>query len=736
MQKPLHSALVIVLLLVAVTVHGQGRADAYVREGDRYFQQLAYARAVSSYTLAAEMGAVNEHVTKRLAESHMFLGNTAEAERWYAVVVKFLNREPRDLYNYAEALKSNGRYEEAEEWMDRYLATKNDGGSVARSNISGFARKYMKDQERFTVKALSVNTPYSDFGAAWLGPDRVVFASARNVSVGVERKAAMNDQPFLDLFTASVKADGGLADVRLLQGAVNTKLHEGPASTNATGNELWFTRNSFYKGRSQRSQQGLTRLGIYKATAQDGGFGSVEEFLYNNSEVSIGHPSISPDGQRLFFVSDMPGGNGGTDIFVCRKVDGRWGEPENLGPTINTPQNEVFPFIATDGTLYFSSTGNPGLGGLDIYAAKPKGSSGFLNPMNVGAPVNGPKDDFGFVIDPTGKRGFFSSNRPGGVGDDDIYAFVMHRPVEEQFLVTGTVIDDEYEIPVIAAEVLLYDDLGGLRDTIFSDHRGEFAFPVEPNRVYRLVAKLKGRYDGERFFSTERVEQQQIMTRDIHLVADAGIWLRGAVRQKDKMGFIEGMTISVVNLSSFFSESQITDEGGGFRFRLQNNEEFEVLFEKPGYFSQSLPVSTIGMRQGILDLGQVRDLEFEPVQLGVAIPFRHIRWSSGSAVLDRSAQLELDAVAERLMVNPEVTIEIGVHSDLRSDATQAGRLTQKQADAIAAYLITKGAAKERIKAKGYGTTQPLNHCIQGVACSEEEHAVNRRNEYKVTGLTQ
>jgi hypothetical protein len=731
----LHSVSVIFLLLVAGSVEGQGRADAYVREGDRHFQQMAYARAVASYTMAAELGAVNEHVTKRLAETHMLLGNTSEAERWYAVVVKFLNREPRDLYNYAEALKSNGRYEEAEEWMDRYLATGSDGTSTARSNISGFARKYMKDQERFTVKTLGVNSPYSDFGATWLGKDQVVFASARNVRTGVERMAAINDQPFLDLFVADVNTEGGLGEVRELEGAVNTKLHEGPASASSSGDELWFTRNSFFHGRSQRSHQGLTRLGIYKATREDGEFGNVEEFLFNNSEVSIGHPSLSADGQRLFFVSDMPGGNGGSDIYFCRKVDGRWGEPENLGPTINTSQNEVFPFIAADGTLYFSSNGHPGLGGLDILAAKPKGASGFGNPMNVGAPVNGPKDDFSFVIDPVGKRGFFSSNRPGGEGDDDMYAFVMHRPLDEQFLVTGTVIDDEYEIPVIAAEVMLYDDSGVLRDTAFSDHRGEFAFPVEPNKVYRLVAKLKGRYDGERFFSTERVEQQQIMTRDIHLVADAGIWLRGAVRQKDKLGFLEGMTVSVVNLSSFYSESQVTDEGGGFRFRLQNNEEYEVLFEKPGYFSQSVPVSTIGMKQGILDLGEVRDLEFEPIQLGVAVPFRHIRWSSGSSALDRTAHLELDALAERLMVNPDVTIEIGVHSDQRAEATEAGRLSQKQADAIAAYLITKGVGKERVKARGYGTTQPLNHCMKGVACSEEEHAVNRRNEYKVTGLT-
>ena len=723
--------LLMLLPIVAVPAWAQGNADPYVREADRHYQQMAYARAATLYRTATELGAVNEHVTKRLAECSMRIGDTVEAERWYAVVVKFLNREPIDLYNYAEALKSNGRYEEAEVWMDRYLALTQAEGNARRSNVTGFARKFQLDQDRFTVRTTSVNTPYSDFGTAWLGQGRVVFSSSRNEPVMVERQAAWNGQPFLDLYTAEVTANGDLLNAQPLTGSVNTKFHEGPATASTNGATLWFTRNNYFKGRSRKSQQGVSRLGLYRATLGNNGYGSEEQFLFNNSEVSIAHPALSADGKRLYFASDMPGGFGGTDIYVCMDQAGQWGEPQNLGPAINTAHNESFPFVAADGSLYFASNGHPGLGGMDIYMAA-KGAEGeFASALNLGAPINGTKDDMAFIIDASGKRGFFSSNRPGGKGDDDIYAFEMLATLEERFLCTGVVIDDEYETPVSDVEVQLLTMEGELITATRTDAKGEYTFSVRKDMVYRIVATMQGRYEGEQHLSTEDIERQQIVTRDIHLVTDAGVWLRGALREKGKFGFVQGATITWVNLETFQTETEITGEGGDIDMRLQSNEEYEVIIEKVGFFSMSIPVSTIGMKQGIIDLNDTRVLELEEIVPDRPVAFRYIRWAENSVQLDPQARAELDQLAERLKANPGVTVEIGVHSDARGDGEAQIKLTQRRADAIMEHLRSKGVARDHMRARGFGATRLLNHCAPGVQCTEAEHAVNRRNEWTV-----
>lgn len=721
-------------LLLLGTTAAQGNADPYIKEGDRFFEQMAYARAIESYTAATELGAVNEHVTKRLAECYMRTGQSDQAERWYAMVVKFLNREPQEMYFYAEALKSNGKYAEAEEWMDRYLAATATEGGPRRSNIHGFARNFLATPDRFIVRPTGINSSYSDFGATWLGTDKVIFSSARNVTTGVERRSAWNDQPFLDLFEASVTQNGDLTGVRRLEGAVNTKLHEGPATASASGDVLWFTRNNYYNGRSQKSSGGISRLAIFKAYAQQGSWGRVEQFLYNNSEISVGHPALSNDGKRLFFVSDMPGGYGGTDLYMCMDQGGQWGEPVNMGSIINTPQNESFPFVGVDGTLYFSSNGHPGLGGLDILAAKYLGLDEFAPPMNLGAPVNGTHDDFAFIIDGANKRGFFSSNRTGGAGDDDIYAFEMLAPLQQNYLVTGLVIDDDNGSPLFDLEVKLLDKKGIVLASTMTDSRGEYTFPVEKDKEYQVKAEMKGRYPGIQHVSTDRIELQQILSRDIHLVASAGIWLRGTIRHMDAPGFVDGVTVTVVNLSSFFSESFITGEGGDFSLRMQSNEEFEVLLEKPGYYSMSIPVSTIGMREGIIDLNEVRDLSFEPLNVGSPVLMKYVRWARNEHKLDPIARTELDGLAERMNVNPGIKVEVGVHSDSR-DGAEAAKLDQKRADAIVEYLITKGVARDRLVAKGHGISKLKNHCAPGVTCSEAEHAANRRVEYTVLEVT-
>ncbi len=723
-----HLLLLLAFMARSVPASAQGNAEAHTRMADRFYQRMAYAQAKEEYQMAAELGAVNEHVVKRLADCSMKLGDTEEGEIWYAQVVKYLNREPLDIYMYAQALKGNGKYAEAEEWMDRYLAmAQNEDGST-KSNIVDFAKKFNSSRDRFTVTRVTANSPKDDMAATWDGIDRVIFSSSRDTAVGMQWRSAWNDQPFLDLYSANRQPDGDLIGAKRVEGTVNSKLHEGPAVVAPDGS-LWYTRTN-----ASKSKNGIHRLSILHAERDGNGWKGEDPFLYNNPECSVGHPAISSDGKWFYFVSDMPGGYGGTDMYVCENRGGQWGEPRNLGPGVNTPRNELFPFIADDGTLYFSSMGLPGLGGLDVFGSKRGPRGDFAFSVNVGAPVNGPKDDFAFVIDKNNSAGYFTSDRPGGVGGDDIYAFTMHYPLEQRFLCTGTVIDDDNAMPVADAELVLLDDAGAVVETTRSDAEGRYAFPVEENKEYAVKARMPGHYDGLVHLSTENIGKEQIMARDVHLVPDAGIWLRGTVRYEDKIGFVEGVSVSVVNLSSFFSEVHTTDAGGDFLFRMQPNEQFEVVLEKPDYFSISVPLTTSGVQRGVMDLGEVKELKLEQLIIGRAHPLKYVAWSDEKNTLSPTAKAELDQLADRMQVNPSLNIEVGVHADTRKPADAALKLTQARAKVIDAYLHTKGIPKDRLTVKGYGINKPVNPCGPGVECTDSQHAENMRVEYVVTGI--
>ena len=296
-------------------------------------------------------------------------------------------------------------------------------------------------------------------------------------------------------------------------------------------------------------------------------------------------------------------------------------------------------------------------------------------------------------------------------------------------------IDDETGLPLIEVKVTLYDDKGGTVESKQTDVNGKYSFAVEKEREYRVAARMKGRFDGEQHLSTENIDKQQIVARDIHLVPDAGIWLRGAVRNRDRIGFAEGVQVSVVNMGTFYTETRATGPGGDVGFRLQANEQFEVMLEKEGFFTQSVPVSTKGMTRGVIDLNEATDLRREEIAIGRPIALKYQKWAAGSASLDPIALTELDALADRLQVNPMLNVEIGVHADARGNATEELKLSQKRAEAVVAYLKGKGINKDRLTAKGYGMTRPMNHCVPGVTGTEAEHAENRRTEYTVTSIT-
>lgn len=731
-MRVLFTYLLWVLVMGAVTA--QGGSAAHVKAGDKHFDQMAYAKAIPEYQAAVDQGAVNEHVTSRLAQCHLRLNEPQRAEYWYSTVVKFLNIDPVNYYYFAEALKSNGRYDQAEIWMDKYLTVTNRSGSH-KSNISDFARKFAYDMDRYKVTPVSTNSAVSDFSPAWLGESKLIFASSRRESVGIQRRAGINDQPFLDLYTADVMPSGDISGVRELKGVVNTKVHEGPASCSNDAKEIYFTRNDLFNGKSQRAKSGVHHLNIYKAIRTGDSWENISQFRYNKSDFSVGHPSLSPDGNTLFFSSDMPGGQGGSDLYYCQMIDGAWSEPMNLGMGINTEHDELFPFIAADGTLYFASNGHPGLGGLDIFAAPKQAVGNYELSINMGAPVNSLRDDFGLIIDSQGQRGYFSSNRPGGRGDDDIYHFEQLSALAERFLCTGLVMSDEFDTPMPNVDVVLMDSKGEILERTQTDPEGKFVFPINKDMEYKLVADALGSFDAVQHFESYEIEKRQIISSILRLKKEEGVLLRGVARARNG-GYVDDMKITVVNLNTFETSLSETGPGGDFAIELSSEDEFEIVFEKPGYFSQSVPVGTVGLAEGEVDLNSIRPLVFDVAEVGKPLVVDNVKWMGTSESLDGVAKAQLELLVERLMINPSMLIEIGVHSDSRGEVSENLGLSQRRADKVKEFIILAGIRGDRVKAKGYGSSRLINKCIPGVQCSEEEHMKNVRLEYIVTGYFQ
>jgi outer membrane protein OmpA-like peptidoglycan-associated protein len=284
--------------------------------------------------------------------------------------------------------------------------------------------------KKFEIQNLSVNSEYSDFAPMFHNENDVVFASANDSSFLTTRRYKWDNQPYLDLYVGQLNEESSdIKNAVKFSKQINTKYHEAAVTFSPDNKTMYFTRNNYGK-KLKRDSKGINHLKIYQSQKVDGEWTKATELAFNSDSYSTGHPALSKDGKKLYFVSDMPGSIGDSDIFVVDVLeDGSFSSPKNLGPEINTEQKEMFPFI-NDEKLYFSSNGHTGLGGLDIYEVTLDEENGFSEVKNLGKPINSNKDDFSYIINEETKKGFFASNREGGKGFDDIYSF-KHLIAEE-----------------------------------------------------------------------------------------------------------------------------------------------------------------------------------------------------------------------------------------------------------------------------------------------------------------
>ena len=478
------------------------------KKADKQFERFLFVKAAESYNKLIEDGKGDAYVYGRLAESYYNMFNTVEAERWYAKALES-SEKPEMIFNYAEMLKANGKYEASNTQMQRFASMRpSDNRATDFLSNPNYLPKILEQGKKFNVQNADFNSENSDFGGTVYNGNLYI-ASGRNDN---RKSYGWNNEPFLDIYSLYKNTDGSYQDAQLLNKDINTKYHEGLVSFSPDGNTMYFSRESYFEKAFEKdslSKIKYSQLYLFKASRIGTDWDNIVGLSLNSKNYSIKNPSVSTDGKTLYFASDMPGGFGQFDIYKAAiKADGSIGTPENLGQKVNTEAQEMFPYISSNNTLYFSSNGHLGLGGMDVfYTEEIDGKTAPIR--NIGIPVNSNGDDFAFTIDEDSEEGFVSSNRLGGKGSDDVYLIKKLQPICDVVL-NVEVLDDSSRQPIADAAVSLYDDQGNKISIKSTDDEGNIMFIVECSSTSEIEVIADG-FDSKKVTEkTEREEEQDV----------------------------------------------------------------------------------------------------------------------------------------------------------------------------------------------------------------------------------
>ncbi|WP_316804249.1 OmpA family protein [Pedobacter nototheniae] len=650
MMKKLNAG--IFIFVITLITSAQLKAQYIIKEADAQYELFNYSKAIDLYEQAYKKKA-SLHAAERLAAAYSASKNYREAESWYAIAAAMPESKAENVLNYAKALQENAKYAEARLQYEKYA-------SLNQAVTADQKQKWLLscDSAQYWIKnpvavnllnEKKLNSADAEWGAVQY-QNGIVFTSDRKLS---DENKYTKSKPFLKFDGAKLPSSGyygwtGNAYLNLYQTISSadsvqpfklkrdTKYHVGAASFTADGATMYFTMTRIPdQVLKVKGEISTINIEIYSSTKDAAGnWANPKAFRYNNANKwSVGDPYIAADGKTLYFVSDMPGGKGGTDMYSSVKNDDNsWGNATNI-EALNSPGNERSPFISNDGTFYFSSDGFIGMGGLDIYKAS-KTTSGYTVPKHLGYPLNSPQDDFFFNIN-SSQQGFLSSNRFGGVGSDDIYSFIKQEPL------------------LFKLEGIVYDKNSNAR-------------------------------------------------------------LSNAVVTLSK----EGAAPLVA----------LTDANGMFKFSIDKGFNYSLKGEKTNYRKDTASVNTFNLSAAET---LHKDLFLVAITIDKPIRIDNIYYDFDKWNIRPEAALELDKLVAIMKANETIWIELGSHTDSRGSDAYNLWLSQKRADAAVDYILSRGIQRNRITAKGYGETQLVNKCANGVKCTEAEHQLNRRTEFKI-----
>jgi len=474
------------ILLCTSTLFGQLK----LKNAEKMFNQMSYVEASKLYEeyLESESNPSLKTITN-IADTYYHLNDMRKALTWYQKLYDMQGQSLSDTYmlRYTQALRSVRDYDKANQITKEYLKNKGDNEQIKHfASNQKYLDSLSKRSPLYDLRNLEINSPNSDFGAAFFG-NQLVYSSSKQGADSDSKIYSWNQQPFLGMYVADRNiSDGALINEQLFLKEINSNYHDATITFAPDLKTFYYTTNTLKGNRLKNDKKGTNNFQIIKAWLEGDKVVKTEKMFFNSLDYSVGHPCLSPDGKWLFFVSDMPGGYGETDIYVAEVFpDGKINTPVNVGPTINTIGREMFPFYS-NGVLYFSSDGHYGFGGLDILESKHDGKN-FSEPKNLGEPANSNKDDFAFIIDSESKFGYLSSNRDTGKGDDDIYYFTKKKPECFQ-IVQGKVISVKEKEGLSGATIKVFDAFGDLKNEIPTRPDGTFEFQLPCDHTYKINA--------------------------------------------------------------------------------------------------------------------------------------------------------------------------------------------------------------------------------------------------------
>ena len=695
-----------------------------VEQGDEAYEYYALAKAIEHYRKAWETDTSQYEAKLKMARCYHLLNDYPQAVHWYGQVADDQRVFFRaDKLYYAQALESEQQYPLAQQWYQAYSKEVSNQELAQNKTLSEAERSaFYQDSAYYKIVALEANSPQSDFGPSYLDKG-IVFASARQGVSLLKPAYGWNEQAFLDLYYAPVNDLGQLGELQRLGKEVNSRYHEGPTTFYDSARKMIFTRNNYFKKKKGKSSQGVVYLQLFTADRVDSTrtkWENVLPFPYNSEEYSVCHPSVTPDGQRLYFVSDKPGGFGGTDVYSCDWKDEAWSEPVNAGTAINTDGNELFPFIHANGELYFASDGHAGLGGLDIYKIRWSDRK-TATPENMGYPINTRYDDFGLILDGTEERGYLSSTRGNDGANDDLYRLFINMP--KTVSVAGTVIDQRTQEKLPQAQILVQDKRGKVVKEVQTKADGSYLVELPWEATYQLVATRNGFEEHQQQLILEKVSPKPTvlpLTRILHVY--------GTLKDLEGDTPVEGITLTLKDLETQEEQAQVTGDDGAYNFELQPYKEYELAIRKRNFFNQIITFDTKDSNKRSIEIAP----EVEEIVIGKAIKLDNIYYASGKWDIRPEAARELDKLVKMLIDNPTIEIELSSHTDARGSATSNITLSDRRAKSATDYVVSQGVEASRISSKGYGEEKLINQCADGVTCSNDEHQQNRRTEFAVT----